>query len=188
MKFVKTFPVYPNKWRFYMAPLLDGNDNKDEILEFNWFTCSCPRVDDKDNNIVIVSKYNTFYDTNSGKSFYVKYDLGEDVKLLVVNSIENISTDALQKSIKDGYHGIVHDKSSTNEKYKRDLLYENTIFYFNSEILIESSVCPYLCYVLMHKTQLIKNGVLTKTQIDELKDAKPGKISKLIRNILIHYW
>ena len=177
MTYVCTAPVFKNKWRFYTYPL----SNDKQCFNFNWFACGCPLTDKRGNRIIKVSRYNKFFDMNTGKSYYTDSD-NDSCDLLIVekSKIDDNTFKEIQK-----YCGFA---IKTDGCYERDLVFENVKFYFNSEYIIESTSCPYIEYAKSREKYLRKLGLPGFPSVKELKNAKPGVMSLKLKKILKPYF
>ncbi len=159
--FLITSPVYSNKWNFYVQKItkIDGNVCDQKALDFCWFSCAKPYVDDKGVQVIQVGNNTLFFDKNSGKSYYVKYDANPCLLRILDNSPGNIIQQYLKGfSPSKEYCGVaIHDKNiKCNDN---DLIYAQTHY------------------------SALKNTKGFPSEKD-IKNAKPGKISLAIRNVL----
>lgn len=211
MSFVRTIPVYPNKWRFYMAPLMK---NKPELLEFNWFLCARPYKDNKDNYVVDIGRYTLFFDEKTGKSYYVTFDATEDGScLLMIASHQHnkerhselqklcgwddpeLSTEcdlrthpekAYELSIREGYCGIAMRVKPAGG-CACDLTCQSAEFLFDRKVVEESSRCPYIEYGRSHASHL-RSQIPGFPSNEILKKARPGKDSLRLKTLLAPYF
>ena len=174
-----TYPIYRNKWKFYASYVIKDKD----LFNFNWFSCGCPMYDKDNNKIITVSKYNRFFDLSTGKSYYAKYnDLEEkQCELLILNN--NIDHQVIETM---AYCGFAIEKEGTCV-YERDLIDKNASLCFKKSVLSESKTCPYIEYAQYREDYLrkkIPNFPSSKT----LKNAKPGKLSLKLREMLVSFF
>jgi len=211
MSFVNTFPVYPNKWMFYMAPFIK---DRPELLKFNWFLCARPFRDEKNNYVVDVGRYTSFFDKSTGKTYHVKFDATEkepcllliasdprnkslysELNLLCHDNKQELSlTCSLRKNIDKaynlskrlGYCGVAAKVVASKDSCKCDIVCNEVQFLFNRNVVEESKKCPYIDYAKSHETHLREN-IKDFPSVDFIKNAKPGKDSLILRTILSPY-
>lgn len=197
-----------------MAPLMK---DKPELLEFNWFLCARPFKDNKGNHVVDVGRYALFFDTETGKSYYVTFDATENgpCLLMVVSHPDNkskhpelnklcgwdkseLSTEcdlrnhpekAFAVADREGYCGVAMkvERCSTS-KCRCDLTCETAVFIFDRSVVEESKRCPYIEFARNHATHLRKVIPKGFPSSSELKRMKPGKDSLRLRQLLSSYF
>jgi hypothetical protein len=184
---ITTFPVYPNKWRFYLGPLAEQNNTSFNPLdlEFNWFLCSKPCT--KNNEKVIeVGKYSLFFDPNTGISYYVKFDVNECILKLI-----NPGILSPESNFEDPYCGVA--MITPLEKFPKgqsscykDLVCSDAVLIFRKDVLEATSKCPYIDFARAHSNHLRKN-IKSFPSETFLKNAKPGKDSLYLRELIRPY-
>ncbi len=207
---IKLLLFYPNKWRLYTKPLLKGND---ESLEFNWFICARPFKDDDDNYVIDVGRYSTYFNPTTGKSYYVSFDATEKKQCLLLladhkNNLKkhsilreknNIDENSFVPSTKQDISCRNIYKLSTSSGYQgfakriamkcttQDIVCEEAVFFFNTQVVEESKICPYIQYAKNHSIYLRDVIPTNKDYFDfqNLQTLKPGKDSLKIRNLLL---
>lgn len=211
-EFVKTIPVYPNKWRFYMAPLMKDTP---EMLEFNWFLCARPFRDSEGNCVVEVGRYTLFFDESSGKSYHVTFDATEKepIRLLIAShptnkqnhpQLRNLcdsdkselsqtcdlrthTTDTFEFAKSLGYEGAAIRVEPCRGGCKCDLVCNSAEFLFDRSVVEESKWCPYIDYARSHSSHLRKQ-VKGFPSSKKLEKARPGKFSLELKTILAQYF
>jgi predicted transcriptional regulator len=168
---IKTYPVYSNKYYFYMTSV--------KPCDFSWFICAKPYKDDKGNDVVCVDPYSSFFDYVSGKTYHVKFDVVEDKKciLKIVTSKKEFNS-----ALSEGYNGVAIMKKDKKCK-SQDLVCSQVQMIFEPNVLEESTLCPFINYAKTHSFILRKEISNFPTR-KELKNAKPGKISLKLREML----
>lgn len=179
MKPARTSPIYPNKWKFYMSPLISDTN----ILEFNWFICSRPSHDEMGNHIVEVDRYAMFFDEISGLTYHVTFDATEKgpCKLL----IGNIDID-YGKSKTMGYSGVASVNKNKCDNLSCSLLCSGVEFLFDPKVVEASKKCPYIEYAKSHLGHL-RNEIKNFPEFAVLNDAKPGKFSLKLKKLIDTY-
>jgi hypothetical protein len=172
-KFISTVFIYSNKWRFYLSPVIDQNN---EILQFNWFFCGRPFIDKKGNKVIEIGSNSLFFDTLTGKTFHIKNNT-EKCILKINNSQNNI-----KNAILEGYCGVAIYKKCKKLK-ECNFLCENAVFIFKSTVLERSDKCPYIRYAINHNTYL-KTRIKNFPSKEILERAKPGQISLKLKKML----
>lgn len=176
----------------YMAPLVENK----EILEFNWFLCARPHKDSKDNYVIDISRYTTYFNTETGKSYHVTFDATEKgpCVLLLADNEHNIKkyqelslgVDAQYKlSTSLGYCGLAmktHREGGC--RGPSDLMCDEAVFYFSRKAVEESKYCPYIEYAKTHSTHL-RSVIPSFPSRDALQTYTPGKDSLKIRKLLL---
>lgn len=188
---VTTFPVFPNKWRFYMGPLVESTSqttsnlfdnqiqgmNPEDQLEFNWFLCARPCKEENGDKMIEVGKYSLFFCPDSGISYYVKFD-ADICKLKIVNP--GVNNEKVFENTK--YDGIAMINDETETCYK-DLVCSSATLIFKDNVLEASRACPYIDFARSHANYLRKN--IKDFPSDKfLKKAYPGKDSLYLRSII----
>jgi len=181
MAYILTSPIYPNKWKFYMSPLLQPSD--EGVLDFNWFICARPSYDALGNHIVEVDRYATFFNESSGLTYHVTFDATEKghCKLL----IGNIDKD-FEKSKNLGFNGVASNTSDHKDQHPCSLLCNNTKFLFDIKVVEVSKKCPYIEYAKSHYDHLTKEIKNFPSSII-LKSAVPGSFSLKMKKIIDDY-
>mgnify|MGYP001580385897 CR=1 FL=1 len=175
---VHVSPIYPNKWKFYMAPLISDT----ALLEFNWFICARPSYDSTGNHIVEVDRYAMFFDESSGLTYHVTFDATEKGPCKIL--IGDVTKD-FEKSKKLGYCGVASvDKEKCN--ISCSLLCGGVDFLFDPKVVEVSKKCPYIEYAKSHFSHLQKEIKNFPTP-NILATSKPGAFSLKMKKMIDSY-
>lgn len=180
MSFVVVNPVYRTKLDRYLSLVTENSK------EFNWFSCSIPSHDNKNNKIINLGVQTQLYDPKSGKTYHITYDSVENTKGLA--SFLFIDHDMVEKENKiklasealyKGYKGIVILEMD-NKCKKCPIVCYNTEFVIDVNILEESKICPYIEYVKLHYNMF--SSIENFPTKDKLYQSYPGKMSSFLEH------
>ncbi len=187
-KFITTFPVFPNKWRFYMGPLAEMNESNIDKgdLSFNWFLCARPCLDKNNEKVIEVGKYSLFFDPSSGLSYYVKFDVNECV-LKLVNGGIRFDFNKLDEKPDEKLSGIamISNENSSEDCFK-DLVCQSATLIFRKSVLEISMKCPYIDFAKSHY-KFLKKHIHSFPSNNFVMNAKPGKDSLYLRSLIRPY-
>jgi hypothetical protein len=200
---IRTNPVHPNRWRFYMEPLME------KVPEFNWFFYGKPYKDDTFHHVIEIDRSTLFFDRSTGWTYHKRSDPSKEegeCRLLIVNDNKKRTDDELSKlcdrdangdpskdclkrsetlfslALREKYDGIaIKIKTLGNAN---DLICQDVEFLFNESTLERSTRCPYIEYARSHESYLRS---LRDRNLPSIEKMRPGDDSLKLRAFLLRY-